>query len=131
VDTTTPLTAEEIKDWRFGCDCSITDASIKCAKCEVTDTEQKMEECPACETYLERHNATTMLRLLNAQARAGEELDTELGRWQDAIRDVVIDESGAPDGTIDGGGCESGDPLDLSLAEIRLGFAYMRDVGRK
>lgn len=58
---------------------------------------------------------------------AEKEHDGEMLRWQDAIRDLVIAESHAPDEKIDGGGCESGDPLDSTLAEIRLGFAHVWD----
>lgn len=53
--------------------------------------------------------------------------DQELRRWQDEIRDAVIRHSGAPDSRIDGAGCDSGDPLDLSLAEISQGFAWITD----
>lgn len=53
--------------------------------------------------------------------------DQELRRWQDEIRDAVIRHSGAPDSRIDGAGCDSGDPLDLSLAEISQGFAWIAD----
>lgn len=55
------------------------------------------------------------------------ELDKELGRWQDEIRDFVIMRSGAPDYKIDGGGCDSGDPLDLTLSEIGLGINFVLD----
>jgi hypothetical protein len=53
--------------------------------------------------------------------------DDELRRWQDAIRDKVIEASGAPDHVIDGAGCDSGDPLDLTLTEIGLGFNFIDD----
>jgi hypothetical protein len=53
--------------------------------------------------------------------------DEEVGRWQDEIRKTVIKLSGAPDHSIDGGGCDSGDPLDLTLTEIRQGFNQMID----
>lgn len=55
-----------------------------------------------------------------------DEHDKELGRWQEAIRDLVIKVSGAPDSEIDGGG-DSGDPLDLSLAEITQGLNFVID----
>ncbi len=60
-----------------------------------------------------------------------EELEKDYRRWQDGIRDAVIDLSGAPDGDIDGGGSESGDPLDFTLAEIRLGFAHLDNTLRE
>lgn len=49
-----------------------------------------------------------------------EAVQAEQGRWQNAIREHLVKESGLPgaDSWIDGVGCDSGDPLDLSLAEI-------------
>ena len=55
-----------------------------------------------------------------------DELDKELRRWQDAIRDKLID-MGAPDWKIDGAGCDSGDPLDFTLAEVGQGVGYFID----
>jgi hypothetical protein len=52
----------------------------------------------------------------------------EIRHWQDAIRDKVIEVSGASDELIDGSGCDSGDPLDLTLTEIAQGFAFLRDL---
>jgi hypothetical protein len=49
-------------------------------------------------------------------------MDEEMGRWQDAIYKLACDL--APDAQIDGGGCDSGDPLDLTLDEISQAFAY-------
>lgn len=55
-----------------------------------------------------------------------EAVDNELRRWQDAIRDKMI-AMGVPDFKIDGVGCDSGDPLDLTLAEVGQGLAYFID----
>jgi hypothetical protein len=44
-------------------------------------------------------------------------LEETLRHWQDAIRDELIKLSG--NDKIDGAGCDSGDPLDFTLAEIR------------
>jgi len=44
--------------------------------------------------------------------------DKELGRWQDAIRAKVCSAIPSSDVWVDGSGCDSGDPLDLSLEEI-------------
>jgi len=60
-----------------------------------------------------------------------EEHEQELARWQEAIRELLIETSGAPDHLIDGSGCDSGDPLDLTLTEIRQAFAFQRDYKRK
>jgi hypothetical protein len=42
---------------------------------------------------------------------------------QDAIRNKVIELSGYTE--VDGSGCDSGDPLDLTLTEIAQGFTYI------
>lgn len=53
-------------------------------------------------------------------------VDNELRRWQDAIREKLID-LGAPDWKIDGAGCDSGDPLDFTLAEVGQGCGWFID----
>jgi hypothetical protein len=53
-------------------------------------------------------------------------MDKEIRRWQDAIRDKLID-LGVPDHLIDGAGCDSGDPLDYTLAEVGQGVGYFVD----
>ena len=55
-----------------------------------------------------------------------EAVDKELRRWQDAIRDKMIS-IGVPDSKIDGAGCDSGDPLDFTLAEVGQGVGYFLD----
>lgn len=65
-------------------------------------------------------------RLAPQMARQGE-LDKELRRWQEEIRDYVIQQSGAPDSKIDGAGCESGDLLDFTLTEIGQGLTFLND----
>lgn len=55
-----------------------------------------------------------------------ERVDKELRRWQDAIRDKMIS-MGVPDHLIDGAGCDSGDPLDFTLAEVGQGLGYFID----
>jgi hypothetical protein len=64
--------------------------------------------------------------LLSIQDSHEEEVDKELSRWQDAIRDKLIN-LGAPDWKIDGAGCDSGDPLDFTLAEVGQGAGYFVD----
>jgi hypothetical protein len=44
-------------------------------------------------------------------------VDKEQARWQKSIYDLARKHAIAPD-DIDGSGCDSGDPLDLTLAEI-------------
>lgn len=76
-----------------------------------------------------------MAESFNADAKKAEarmkELEADYGRWQNKIRDLVIRMSGAPKYAIDGGGCESGDPLDFTLTEIKLGFAHLDDKLRE
>lgn len=55
---------------------------------------------------------------------ADEEYDDEIPRWQNTIRDLCISECGQE---VDGSGCDSGDPLDLTLAELRQAFNTIRD----
>jgi len=46
--------------------------------------------------------------------------ERELLRWQELIRDELVNLSGTD--KIDGAGCDSGDPLDFTIAEIRQAF---------
>jgi hypothetical protein len=50
----------------------------------------------------------------------------EIGRWQEAIYKAIL-KAGCPDNVIDGAGCDSGDPLDFTLAEIAQGFNWLKD----
>lgn len=51
----------------------------------------------------------------------------EVGRWQEAIRNLLIKLSGASPDDIDGSGCDSGDPLDLTLTEISQAFVHLEN----
>ena len=51
-------------------------------------------------------------------------VDTEQARWQDAIK--ALCDAFVPAG-VDGSACDSGDPLDLSLDEIRQALAHVED----
>lgn len=48
------------------------------------------------------------------------------GEEQNRIREAVVKASGAPDNEIDGSGCDSGDPVDLTLSEIAQGFNFLK-----
>ena len=61
---------------------------------------------------------------LSINLYADEDYDEEIPRWQNAIRDLCITECGKE---IDGRGCESGDPLDLTLTEIQLAFNHIKE----
>jgi hypothetical protein len=72
----------------------------------------------------------TALRAEVARYRRNEDMtldehNEEIGRWQTEIRELLIQLSGAPDSSIDGSGCDSGDPLDLTKAEIRQAFSFL------
>jgi len=53
--------------------------------------------------------------------------DDEIRRFQDGVRDHLIS-LGVPDSRIDGAGCDSGDPLDFTKAEITQAFSYFEDA---
>lgn len=50
----------------------------------------------------------------------------EIDRMVDGIRNHLI-ALGAPADRIDGAGCDSGDPLDFTTAEITQAFSYFED----
>ena len=54
------------------------------------------------------------------------EIEAEQTRWQQAIYELLKDS--VDDGhLIDGSGCDSGDPLDLTLAEITQAINMLKD----
>lgn len=53
-------------------------------------------------------------------------IDKEQARWQEAIHAKLCKLT--PGATIDGGGCDSGDPLDFTLAEIGQGVNYYANI---
>lgn len=77
-------------------------------------------------TTVEKENAhiiTDIKNQLSELQKDGITLET-----QNRIRDCVNSECGAPPDFIDGSGCESGDPVDLTLSEIMQGFNYYADT---
>jgi hypothetical protein len=52
--------------------------------------------------------------------------DDEIRRMQNGVRDHLI-LLGVPDSRIDGAGCDSGDPLDFTKAEISQAFNFFED----
>jgi hypothetical protein len=58
---------------------------------------------------------------------ADEDYDLEIPRWQNAIRALCIEECGHE---VDGSGCDSGDPLDLTLTEIGLAFNHLKEKNK-
>jgi len=85
-------------------------------KSELLERERKQL---LCASKISLHT----IRGLEEQVETAEkELETEQGRWQEAIYKLACEL--APDAQIDGGGCDSGDPLDLTLDEISQAFSY-------
>lgn len=52
-------------------------------------------------------------------------VELEQARWQEAIYDLLTKLSG--DNSLDGSGCDSGDPLDVTLTEISLAWNGRHD----
>ena len=48
----------------------------------------------------------------------------EITRWQNAIYALL--QKAVPDANVDGGGCDSGDPLDFTLSEISQALGYLK-----
>lgn len=53
------------------------------------------------------------------------QLEAEQARWQDRIDGLLC--KAAPDINIDGSGCDSGDPLDLTATEISIVLGHLAD----
>jgi hypothetical protein len=75
-------------------------------------------ELPHYHAIKEAHNTA----LISLRERKDAEIEREQGRWQEEIASTL--QQLAPAAQIDGSGCDSGDPLDLSLAEIQQAFAH-------
>jgi hypothetical protein len=56
--------------------------------------------------------------------RLQEESEKEPGRWQDAIYKLLVEET---NDSIDGGGCDSGDPLDFTISEISQAIGILKE----
>lgn len=67
--------------------------------------------------------AEAELAHVRAQAAA---MDEEIGEFQNDVRSLVIELSGAPDDAIDGKGSDAG-WQEFTLAEIAQGFAFLKD----
>ncbi len=89
---------------------------------KILDYEQtEAAVCP------EDMGAPEYIKFLKKQLAASEKEDGLTLEIQNRIRNFVVEKSGAEDATIDGSGCESGDPVDLTLDEIGQGFNYLFD----
>ncbi len=58
-------------------------------------------------------------------ARIEQAVEAEQVRWQERLDKIV--RSVDPKGEIDGGGCDSGDPLDLTEAEMCQAFDFLSE----
>ena len=99
---------------------------LKCGGFELIGSD----DCRNChENFNERRPATareiveTYGKEVTRRTAVEGEVEQETLRWQDGIRDKLIS-LGVPDNLIDGAGCDSGDPLDFTLAEISQGVAF-------
>jgi hypothetical protein len=114
------------RHYRINADGSWTDL----APSEPSESESEQGEADAILTgelfqaslHADYHDR--MIKILAARRPESAEPD-ELTRWQDAIRGLVCILSGSFD--IDGGSCDSGDPLDFTLTEITEGFTVIQD----
>lgn len=65
-----------------------------------------------------------LARLSEVEKEQDEAIDAEQARWQQRI-DAIISRAGIE---VDGSGCDSGDPLDLTAAEIELAFGKTKEI---
>jgi len=78
--------------------------------------EEELKPCPFCGDKAK----------LQARIKELEENGITL-ETQNRIREHIIKTTGISENACDGGGCDSGDPVDLTLAEISLGINYLID----
>lgn len=88
--------------------------------------KDKVKDCDVEYVRVDLATLATAAPVVDEAPLDNEAVDKELRRWQDAIRDKLID-LGAPDWKIDGAGCDSGDPLDFTLAEVGQGCGWFID----
>lgn len=90
------------------------------------------------ETYNKLKNAITveltsiasavyLRRVIEECLKADPPEGDEIGRWQKAIYDLLRAHVPHPD-SIDGGGCDSGDPLDFTLSEISQALEQLKEA---
>ena len=61
--------------------------------------------------------------------QSDDEIEKEQARWQQEIYKLCC--MAAPGANIDGAGCDSGDPLDFSLSEIKQALNWLIDQKQK
>jgi hypothetical protein len=87
----------------------------------------KQTDIPLPATEIDRRVKAAMdtLSRLSKQAQSVEAaVEAEQARWQTAIYDYLTSICGD---SIDGGGCDSGDPLDFTMDEIRQAIGVILD----
>lgn len=65
------------------------------------------------------------LAITTALAAQAGEVEKEQARWQDEIYKMLC--RVCPEAQIDGGGCDSGDPLDLTISEVAQGLNHWEE----
>lgn len=81
-------------------------------------------ECGSATAFVLYKNQLTaaQAQVKELEARLETELDKEQRRWQDRIDNIVCRYI---EGGVDGSGCDSGDPLDMTATELELAFGKM------
>lgn len=69
--------------------------------------------------------ASLLAELARLRAEKEEAVEKEQARWQDELDKLFAHL--VPDAQIDGGGCDSGDPMDFSMSEISQALVYVID----
>lgn len=91
---------------------------------ELAEATRKGQElcCVHGNLLIEVHDLKAEARKAALEADEHERIQ---GDWQDAVRGQFID-AGVPDIEIDGSGCDSGDPFDLTMDEICQGVRWFQ-----
>jgi hypothetical protein len=71
-----------------------------------------------------QHHIDELTEALRDSNDARHKLDVEIGEFQNEVRELIIERSGAPENCIDGKGSDAG-WQEFTLAEIGQGFAYL------
>jgi hypothetical protein len=113
--------------WRcFHCDFATKDRAE--AEAHFGERDDAEEFKPICKWWasMEAGEKLSVLQdtIKDLNYERGEGYDIEAGRWQSAIYKLLISQAGE---SIDGGGCDSGDPLDFTLAEVSQALAILKD----
>ncbi len=98
--------------------------SIHCAYCLESFIPKGHLQNEAWRLYKELFKEDMKMQETPENSIKNAAIEAEQMRWQQAIYTLIIKETG--DDRIDGAGCDSCDPLDVTLAEISQGFALCK-----